>query len=225
MNIKHLPETERPVEKTMAKGITTLSNAELLAILIGSGSRDKSAIGVAEEVISQNPQGILYLTESSAEELMKISGIGRTKAVRILAAVELGKRISTAPKQKKIGIAGAEDIVNLFMEDMRYQKREIFKALLLNAKGEILSTETVSVGELTSTLVHPREVFSQAIKKSAAVVVFIHNHPSGDPTPSGEDFETTKMLTDCGKLLRINVLDHIIIGDGRFCSMRSKGYM
>lgn len=101
MNIKNLPETERPVEKTMAKGITTLSNAELLAILIGSGSRDKSAIGVAEEVISQNPQGILYLTESSAEELMKISGIGRTKAVRILAAVELGKRISTAPKQKK----------------------------------------------------------------------------------------------------------------------------
>ena len=225
MNIKNLPETERPVEKTMAKGITTLSNAELLAILIGSGSRDKSAIGVAEEVISQNPQGILYLTESSAEELMKISGIGRTKAVRILAAVELGKRISTAPKQKKIGIAVAEDIVNLFMEDMRYEKREIFKALLLNAKGEIVSTEIVSVGELTSTLVHPREVFSQAIKKSAAAVVFIHNHPSGDPTPSGEDFETTKMLTDCGKLLRINVLDHIIIGDGRFCSMRSKGYM
>ena len=113
----------------------------------------------------------------------------------------------------------------MFIEDMRYEKRELFKALLLNPRGEIISVETISVGELASTLVHPREVFNQAVKKSAAGIVFVHNHPSGNPEPSGEDIKTTERLSACGKLLGIVVIDHIIIGDGQYCSMQSLGLM
>lgn len=221
MKIKSLPRDERPVEKTICKGASALSNSELLAILLGSGTRDKSAIRLAEDIISKEQSGISYLAESSAQELMSISGIGQSKAARIMAAVELGKRISTTPRVKRMGVESSDDIARLFIEDMRYEKREVFKALLLNPRGEIISIETVSVGELTSTLVHPREVFSQAVKKSAAGIVFVHNHPSGNPEPSQEDINTTQRLVACGKLLGIVVIDHIIIGDGRYCSMQS----
>ena len=156
---------------------------------------------------------------------MSISGIGQSKAARIMAAVELGKRISTAPRTKRMGVESSEDVARMFIEDMRYEKREVFKALLLNPRGEIITVETVSVGELTSTLVHPREVFSQAVKNSAAGIVFVHNHPSGNPEPSEEDIRTTERLEAGGKLLGIVVIDHIIIGDGQYCSMQSMGLM
>lgn len=221
MKIKSLPREERPVEKSICKGASALSNSELLAILLGSGTRDKSAIRLAEDIISKDKAGISYLAESSVQELMSIRGIGQSKAARIMAAVELGKRISTTPRVKRMGVESSDDIARMFIEDMRYEKREVFKALLLNPRGEIISIETVSVGELTSTLVHPREVFSQAVKKSAAGIVFVHNHPSGNPEPSQEDIDTTQRLMACGKLLGIVVIDHIIIGDGRYCSMQS----
>ena len=225
MKIKALPRNERPVEKTVSKGVSALSNSELLAILLGSGTREKSAIGLAEDVISKDIEGISYLAESSVQELMSINGIGQSKAARIMAAVELGKRIATAPRTKRMGVESSESIARMFIEDMRYEKRELFKALLLNPRGEIISVETISVGELTSTLVHPREVFNQAVKKSAAGIVFVHNHPSGNPEPSGEDIKTTERLSACGKLLGIVVIDHIIIGDGQYCSMQSLGLM
>lgn len=221
MKIKMLPQEERPVEKVMFKGVSCLSNAELIAILLGSGTREKSAIGLAEEILTADSSGISYLTECSMQELMKINGVGIIKAARIMAGIELGKRISAKPKERKIQIHASEDVANLFMEDMRYEKKELFKALLLNAKGEILSIETVSVGELTSTPVHPREVFNQAVRKSAAAVIFVHNHPSGDPTPSKEDIETTKRLIECGQILGICVLDHIVIGEGVFASINA----
>lgn len=225
MKIKALPRSERPVEKTITKGASALSNSELLAILLGSGTREKSAIGLAEDIISKDKSGISHLAESSVQELMSINGVGQSKAARVVAAVELGKRISTAPRVKRMGVESLDDIARLFIEDMRYEKREIFKALLLNPRGEIISIETVSVGELTSTLVHPREVFSQAVKRSAAGIVFVHNHPSGNPEPSEEDIKTTERLVACGKLLGIVVIDHIIIGDGQYCSMQSLGLM
>ena len=225
MKIKALPRSERPVEKTITKGASALSNSELLAILLGSGTREKSAIGLAEDIISKDKSGISHLAESSVQELMSINGVGQSKAARVVAAVELGKRISTAPRVKRMGVESSDDIARLFIEDMRYEKREIFKALLLNPRCEIISIETVSVGELTSTLVHPREVFSQAVKRSAAGIVFVHNHPSGNPEPSEEDIKTTERLVACGKLLGIVVIDHIIIGDGQYCSMQSLGLM
>lgn len=223
MKIKFLPEEERPVEKCLSYGIDSLSNRELLALLINSGTREKSAMELAEDILAKDERGISYLRESSIEELMDINGIGKAKATRILAAVELGKRISMKPIKVGTYIEDDSDVVAIFMEDMRHQKKEIFKALLLNSKGGIISAETISVGELTSTVVHPREVFSMAVKKSAAAIVFIHNHPSGDPEPSREDYLTTARLIECGNLLGIKVADHIVIGDGKYISMRAIG--
>ena len=223
MKIKSMPELERPVEKCLANGIESLSNDELLALLINKGTKEKSAKDLAAEVLAKDRAGLMYLRESSVDELMTVNGIGAAKAARIMAAVELGKRLSARPVQKGMTIENDEDIAELFMEEMRRLKKETFKALLLSSKGGVISVETISVGELNSTLVHPREVFSAAVKKSAAAIVFIHNHPSGDPRPSAEDFATTKRLADCGELLGIRVVDHLVIGDGRYVSMRAMG--
>ena len=223
MKIKNLPAEERPLEKSWAQGVASLSNGELLALLINSGTRDKSALALAEEVLARDESGLAYLGASTMQELMTVPGIGRAKAARIMAAVELGKRLARRTARNNGRIESDEDVARLFMEELRDQKKEIFKALLLDSKGGVICAETVSVGELTSTLVHPREVFSQAVRKSAAAVVFVHNHPSGDPSPSREDLQTTDRLVACGELLGIKVIDHLIIGDGKYISIRSLG--
>ena len=223
MKIKNLPAEERPLEKSWSQGVESLSNGELLALLINSGTRDKSALALAEEVLARDESGLAYLGASTMQELMTVPGIGRAKAARIMAAVELGKRLARRTARNNGRIESDEDVARLFMEELRDQKKEIFKALLLDSKGGVICAETVSVGELTSTLVHPREVFSQAVRKSAAAVVFVHNHPSGDPSPSREDLQTTDRLVACGELLGIKVIDHLIIGDGKYISIRSLG--
>ena len=220
MNIKDIPMDERPIEKGISMGIATLSNSELIAILLGSGTREKSAIGLAEEIIASDKAGIGYLSELTPEELMEFSGVGEKKAARIAAAVELGKRISTKPKGKKIRIENASEIAELFMDELRNEKKEHFKAILLNIKSEIISIEDISLGGLTNTSAHPREAFNMAVKKSAAAVIFCHNHPSGDPEESEDDILLTKRLFSAGKILGIEVLDHIIIGDGVYRSLR-----
>lgn len=219
MKIKMLPAEERPVEKAVKYGASTLSNAELLAVLLGSGTREKSAIGLAEEILSRDQSGISYLSDCTIQELTGINGVGDFKAVRILCAIELGKRIATKPKNQRLRIDHSDEVASLFMENLRYEKKENFLALLLSASGDIISIETISIGELTNTPVHPREAFRQAIKKSAAAVVFVHNHPSGDPNPSMEDYNTTRRLVECGKLLGIKVLDHLVIGGGTYVSI------
>ncbi len=224
MKIKSLPAEERPMEKGLYQGMERLSNTELLALIINSGTKEQSAIALAEEVIGQGA-GIFRLREMTPQELMEIRGIGKGKAARILAALELGKRAAARPMGKPVNVGSPDSIAALFMEELRYLKQETFRILLLNAKGDVISTETISAGELTSTLVHPREVFRPAVKKSAAAVVLIHNHPSGDPQPSREDVETTFRLKECGRLMGIRVLDHLVIGDGAYVSMMTEGLM
>ncbi len=224
MKIKSLPAEERPMEKGLFQGMDRLSNAELLALLINSGTADKSAIALAEEVLGRG-KGIFGLRDMTAQELMEIRGIGKGKAARILASLELGKRVSSILPRDMVSIDSPQSIAVLFMEELRHLKQETFRILLLNAKGEVISTEIISTGELTSTLVHPREVFRPAVKKSAAAVVLVHNHPSGDPQPSREDIETTSRLQECGKMMGIRVIDHIVIGDGIYVSMMSEGLM
>lgn len=224
MKIKSLPAEERPMEKGLFQGMDRLSNAELLALLINSGTADKSAIALAEEVLGRG-KGIFGLRDMTAQELMEIRGIGKGKAARILASLELGKRVSSILPRDMVSIDSPQSIAVLFMEELRHLKQETFRILLLNAKGEVISTEIISTGELTSTLVHPREVFRPAVKKSAAAVLLVHNHPSGDPQPSREDIETTSRLQECGKMMGIRVIDHIVIGDGIYVSMMSEGLM
>lgn len=225
MKLKGLPVEERPREKMMYQGKDSLSNSELLAILLRTGTREKSALELANDIISMNKDGILHLEDCSPEELSAVKGMGTAKACQIIAAVELGKRVATCPRTEKPAIGSPGDIVNLFMEKMRYYKKEHFCALLLNTKGKIIEETEVSVGDLNSAMVHPREVFLQAVRRSAAAVVLIHNHPSGDPEPSVEDLEITARLVESAKILGINIVDHIIIGDGIYTSLKSEGLM
>lgn len=218
-----MPETERPREKIFERGVSSLSNTELIAVLIGSGTRDTSAVDLASRVLSADSSGILFLRDASPEELCSVKGIGAAKAAVLLAAAELGKRIMTAPRSRRISASTPEETADLFMEDMRYLRKEHFKVLLLNVKNEIISAEDVSMGSISSSEAHPREVFADAVKRGAANVILIHNHPSGSPSPSKADVELTKRLADAGRILGIQVLDHIIIGDGIFVSMKREG--
>ncbi len=220
--IKELPSEERPREKLIQCGAVALSNAELLAILIGTGTKKASAIMLANRVLALEGEGISYLTSCLPEELSEIPGMGIAKSCQIIAAIELGKRIAIKPKEKRINVKSPNEVASLFLEEMRYLKKEYFKILLLNTKNEIIMIETISVGSLNSSVVHPREVFCTAVKKSACSVIAVHNHPSGNPAPSQMDIEITKRLMEAGELLGIKVLDHLIIGDGIFVSLKEK---
>ncbi|MDO4745517.1 MAG: DNA repair protein RadC [Bacillota bacterium] len=225
MNIRELPKREKPREKLMREGKEHLSNMEILSIIIGSGSGKRSAMELAADVLSADKEGIRYLAECRPEELSQIKGIGKAKACEILAAVELGKRIATTPVEEKPIIKSSSNIAAIFMERMRYYKKEHFVSLMINAKGQIIEESEVSIGDLCSSTTHPREVFVDAVRRSAGSVIFVHNHPSGDPEPSETDISTTKRLMEAGEILGIPVLDHIVIGDGRYVSMRASGLM
>lgn len=209
----------RPREKMLAKGEEYLTEAELLAILLGSGTRKLSAIELAQHLL-QKYEGLRLFKTLTVQEMLEHEGIGLAKAARIRAAAELGRRLALMSNQQQ-QIKSPEDVKNYVMEDMRYYDREHFKCLYLNRKNQVISLETISIGGLANSLVHPREVFKPAVKRSAAAVILIHNHPSGDPTPSREDINITKRLIESGKLLGIEVLDHIIIGDGRYVSLKA----
>lgn len=224
MKIKEMPSCERPVEKLFSYGKACLSNAELIGVLLGSGSRNESAVGLAENIISA-AGGIKGLSELDCEELTRIKGIGPRKAASVICAMELGRRASMESSRERMSVRDPGSLADMFMEDMRYARKEYFKVLMLNVKLEVIGLETVSVGELSGAPVHPRESFEPAIRKGAAAVCFAHNHPSGDPTPSEDDLKITRRLMECGDILGIRVLDHIIIGDGVYSSLKEEGFI
>lgn len=225
MKLKEISWMERPREKMSLKGRESLSNSEILAILLKTGTKEKNALSLAEELLSIDSSGIYYLSQVSLEELKKIRGIGNAKAAQIIAAVELGKRISGSDAPYNGSIASCNDAANLFMEEMRYLKKEHFKAALLDSKGKVICIDNISVGDLSSSLVHPRETFTNAVKRSAHSILLVHNHPSGNPAPSKQDIAVTIRLKEAGELLGINIIDHIIIGDGKYISLKEEGYI
>lgn len=218
--LKNLPEKERPREKLFMNGAASLSNAELLAILLGSGTKNMTALSLAERVLSADSSGLLFLNDCTPEELLIMEGIGPAKAAVLIAAAELGRRLTTTPRKKVANVSSPEEISALFMQNMRYLKKECFKVLLLNVKNEIISIEDVSTGSLMNTEAHPREVFEAPLRRGAANVILVHNHPSGNPTPSRDDIDLTQRLDWAGQILGIGVLDHIIIGDGVYTSLK-----
>lgn len=226
MRIKDIPQEERPKEKLMYAGAESLSTSELLALIIRTGNSNKSAVQLAEDVLAYSAKELGSLREADVQELTEIDGIGSTKACSIVASLELARRLlGRESYESRISMKNPESVANLLMEDMRGLKQEHLVALLLNAKCEIESRITVSIGELTSTVVHPREVFRPAIRKGVAGIILAHNHPSGDPTPSQDDIQSTKRIMEVSKLVGIRLLDHLIIGDGRYISLRNEGYM
>ncbi|MBI9014259.1 MAG: DNA repair protein RadC [Clostridiales bacterium] len=220
MNIKTIPPIERPREKLCHFGVSALTNSELMAIVLQSGSREESAIELGQNIINLFDHGIQGLNDVTVEELTAVKGVGIAKACQISAAVELGRRVSKC----KINILGKinspKTVVEYFQEELRHLNKEKFIVVFLNTKNLITSYEVVSVGSLSASIVHPREVFNRAIKKSAASIILIHNHPSGNPTPSREDEAITKRLCNVGEVVGIKILDHIIISEDGYFSFK-----
>ena len=221
VGIKELPPEERPRERLLKFGASALSNAELLAILIRTGTKNESALGLAYRLLTQD-QGLRFLTNTTLEELGNIYGIGMAKAAQLKAAAEIGKRIALTQNSQDSFVREPQAAAALLMEDMRYLKKEHMKAILLNIKCAVISIEEISIGNLNSSLVHPREVFIPAIKKSSASIILAHNHPSGDPTPSSDDINVTKRIYEAGKIIGVELVDHIIIGDGKYISLKER---
>ncbi|WLV23687.1 DNA repair protein RadC [Aciduricibacillus chroicocephali] len=222
--IKDTPVEDRPRERLLQYGPGRLSNQELLAILLGSGTRQESVMSLSNRVLLHF-DGLKLLNEATIEELKAIKGIGDAKGVLILAALELGKRLNQYRPQEKFFIRSPEDGADYVMEEMRQLKQEHFVALFLDTKNQVLHRQTIFIGSLNASIVHPREVFREAVRRSAASIICIHNHPSGDPAPSQEDIQVTRRLVEAGKMMGIELLDHIIIGDRRFVSLKEKGYV
>ncbi|CAH0318860.1 MULTISPECIES: RadC family protein [Peribacillus] len=224
MLIRDYPKEERPRERFLQDGPQSLSNQELLALLLRTGSREESVLQLSGRLINSF-KGLRLLKEATVEELTVIKGIGEAKAIQILASVELGRRINNLNDQDRYVIRSPEDGANYCMEEMRFLSQEHFVCLYLNTKNQVLQKTTVFIGSLNASIVHPREVFKEAFKRSAASIICLHNHPSGDPSPSREDIEVTKRLVECGKIIGIEVLDHIIIGEHKYVSLKEKGYL
>ncbi|MGE6629068.1 RadC family protein [Bacillus sp. NPDC077027] len=222
--LKHLPNDEKPRERFIKYGPQSLSNHELIAILLRTGTKKESVLQVAARLL-QTFGGLRLLKEASIEELSKIHGVGKAKAISILAALELGSRLHHHAPDNRYVIRSPEDGANFVMEDMRFLTQENFVCLYLNTKNQVIHKHTVFIGSLNSSIVHPREIFKEAFKRSAASFICVHNHPSGDPTPSREDIEVTRRLFECGQLIGIQLLDHLVIGDQKFVSLKEKGYL
>jgi len=222
--IRDFPQDERPRERLINDGPDKLSNQELLAIILRTGTSKESVLKLSQKLL-KHFEGLRMLTNATVEEITSISGIGKAKAAQIIAAMELGRRINRLTYDDRYTIRSPQDGANYVMDEMRFLSQEHFVCLYLNTKNQVLHKQTVFIGSLNASIVHPREVFKEAFKRSAASVICVHNHPSGDPTPSREDIEVTKRLTECGKMLGIELLDHLIIGDQKYVSLKEKGYV
>lgn len=215
-------DDERPRERLFSRGIHSLSDAELVALTLRTGGADGGAAALASDLLARQG-GLAGLARSDLRELMRVRGIGRTKAAALFAALELGRRISHRRLREGDAIRSPEDVFRHYHTRLRHACQEHFFVLLLDGRHRVLGEEVVSLGTLTASLVHPREVFRPAIRASAAALVLVHNHPSGDPEPSPEDRSVTERLASAGELLGVPVLDHVIVAERGFRSLRDDG--
>ena len=224
MKIKEIPQSERPYEKLEMYGAQALSNAELLAIIIKNGTKEESRVMLAQKILSMQKStqdSLRFLQDISIKEFMSIKGIGKVKAIQLLAVCELTKRISRPIKNFNVQIKSPQDVADLLINELKYEKREIVKVLMLNVKNNILKIQDIALGGTSFAVFEIKDVLKEAIKIGAPKIILVHNHPSGDPTPSHEDIELTQKLEEVSKMLEIELLDHVIIGDGKYKSIFS----
>lgn len=224
MMIRDVHIADRPRERLIRQGAASLSNQELVAILLRTGTKEESVLLLANRILNSFDK-IQDLKNATVEEMTAVKGVGQAKAVQLLAAAEIGKRIYRRHSEGRYVIKSPEDAAAYLMTDMSSLLQEHFVALFMNVKNEVLHKQTIFIGSLNSSIVHPREIFREAVKRSAASIIVAHNHPSGNPSPSPEDIEVTKRLVEAGSIMGIELLDHLIIGDHRFISLKEKGYM
>lgn len=220
--LQNLPLDERPRERLMRHGPESMSAAELIAIILGSGMKGRSVLHLSQDILSHFGS-LNQLAEATVEELCQIKGIGKIKALQLKAIFSLGTRMTKQAAGPKYRIDHPLHAYNLVKEVLEHEKREMFFVVLQDVKGCVICYETVSIGTLSNSLVHPREVFYPAIRHKASSMILVHNHPSGDPTPSPQDISVTKSLADAGRLMGIPINDHIIIGDACYTSLRQQG--
>lgn len=223
MSIKQLPESERPYEKAKMYGLGNLSNSELLAIIIKTGTKEKTSVELAKQILSiesENKNNIQFLQDVSIEELMKIKGIGKIKAIQIKAICELTKRMSKPINTLQVKIRTPENVMQL-MNEMKYEKREKIKVLVLNIKNVLLKILDISYGGTGFATADPKDILTEPVKMGAPRIIVVHNHPTGDPTPSKEDIKFTKRLYVASGYLGIDLIDHIIIGYDKYISIFS----
>ncbi len=219
--VRDLPKEVRPREKLLQYGASALSDIELLAILLRTGTTSKSVLHLAEDVLAQyKDKGLAAIMHISPQEIASIHGIGLAKAATVVAAVELGRRLSERAARTLEKVEGPEDVARYVIPSLRFEQKEHFLAMFLDIRNRILTLSTISVGSLTSSIAHPREVFREAIRYSAASVILVHNHPSGDPAPSREDIQLTKQMMKAGEIMGIPVLDHVVVAGDNFVSLK-----
>ncbi|MTD61971.1 RadC family protein [Blautia luti] len=225
--IKNLPEDQRPYEKCFYQGEDTLSDSELLAVILRSGTREQNSLSLAQTVLQymekSSYSGLMGLLHISVEDLMKIHGIGRVKAVQLKCIGELSKRIATTAARSQLSLNSPGSIAAYYMEQLRHEEQELVICMMVDVKGHFLGDKILSRGTATSSLVTPREIYIEALRRHAISLIMIHNHPSGDPSPSPEDVEITERIYQAGEILGIPLLDHIVIGDHRYCSFVETG--
>lgn len=222
--MKEMRVEERPYEKCARFGASNLTDIELLAVLLRTGTRGETALQLSEKLLHPvfSQEGILNIHQWTLEQLMQIKGIGRVKAVQILCLSELAKRLSKATAQVGLNFTTPSSIAQYYMEDMRHGRQESMKLLLLNTKTRLIGETDISKGTINSAVISPRELFVEALQKNAVSIILLHNHPSGDPNPSKDDILITRRIKDAGMLIGIELLDHIIIGNNCYISMREK---
>ncbi len=221
LTIKQLPESERPYEKAKMYGFNKLSSSELLAIIIKSGTHNENSVDIAKRILLL-VNDLSEIENLSLKDLQNIKGIGEVKSVQIKAIFELAKRINGPLNKSEVKITKPKDIANLLMNEMRFEKQEKVKILLLNTKNMLVSMKDIVIGETNFASVTPKQIYAEAVKMQINKIILVHNHPSGDPTPSNEDYQLTKHILKAGDLLGIKLLDHVVIGNNKYESIFSR---
>lgn len=223
LRINDIPINERPIEKLLKFGVEGLTNAELIAILLRSGTKGENIISLSTRLLSE-VNGLDGLLNISLKELTSIRGIKEVKGCQIIAMIEIFKRFNTLKSSRKmIKVSSPKDIATLLINEMSELNQEVLKAIFLNTKNIIIGSKDIFKGTLNSSIVHPREIFKEALNHGAASIIIAHNHPSGDPNPSKEDMNITIRLKECGNIMGIKVIDHIVIGYNKYISLKEKG--
>lgn len=225
LTVKELPESEKPYEKCLRFGAEYLSDAELLAVIIRTGTAGRKSIEVAQEILSRNEKSLLNLCYLSIKELKLIPGIGTVKAIQLKCLVEITKRLTRATRIRNVSLNSASSVASYYMEELRHEDREKLMLCMFDSQCALLGDEVISVGTVNASLVSPREIFQRALADHAVYIILLHNHPSGIPLPSTQDRLVTRKIQECGELLGIHLSDHIIIGDNQYFSFKEENLL
>lgn len=222
MTVKELPDTERPYEKCLMYGAEALTDAELISVIIRTGSRGERCVDLAHRILNAGPDGLLNLLQLDVKQLTKIHGIGNVKAVQLKCIGELAKRIASTRRRQQVILESPESIASYYMERMRHETQEILMLAMFDSKSMLIGEKVISIGTSNAALISAREIYRTALQAQAVYIVILHNHPSGNPEPSREDIQVTRKIKQSGEILDILLMDHIIIGDNRYFSFREQ---